>query len=212
MKAEFWRKRWQNNQIAFHEKDGNALLAAHVGALGLGADARIFLPFCGKTGDIPWLLGHGYRVAGAELVEDAVVQLFKDLGVTPEIERTGQLSRYSAERMDIFVGDFFDLSAASLGPVDAVYDRAALVALPADMRPRYAAHLATVTGRAPQLLISFEYDQAALDGPPFSVTGDEIARHYAVTHALKALDSVSIPGGLKKKAPAQETVWLLSPR
>jgi thiopurine S-methyltransferase len=172
----------------------------------------VFLPLCGKTRDIHWLLANGYRVAGAELSPLAVEQLFAELGVAPDIAEAGALSRYSTEGIDIFAGDIFALSRDRLGPVDAIYDRAALVAFADDMRGRYAAHLADIAGLASQLLISFDYDQSLLDGPPFSVTGEEIARLYRDMYDPVQLASVAVDGGLKGKCPAQETVWRLTPR
>jgi hypothetical protein len=130
MDASFWREKWARNQIAFHEAQVNPLLVAHFQRLALPAGSRIFVPLCGKTLDIPWLLARGHRVAGIELSEIAVQQLFRDLGVTPRLTVLGTITRYSAPGLDIFHGDIFDLSRDGLGAVDAVYDRAALVALP----------------------------------------------------------------------------------
>jgi len=212
MEAEFWHSKWQRNEIGFHNAEAHPLLVAHFAALSLPKGSRVFLPLCGKTRDIYWLLASGYRVAGAELSPIAVEQLFAELGTVPEVAEIGQLRRYSADGSDIFAGDIFALSRDVLGPVDAVYDRAALVALPKDMRGNYAAHLAEVTGRAPQLLISFDYDQTQLDGPPFSVPGEEIARLYRAAYEPMRLGSAPVAGGLKGKCPADETVWLLNPR
>jgi thiopurine S-methyltransferase len=99
-----------------------------------------------------------------------------------------------------------------LGPVEAVYDRAALVALPAEIRQRYAAHLMEITATAPQLLIGYEYDQALQAGPPFSVGREELHRHYGESYRLTLLASADVAGGLKGKCPAKEIVWLLSTR
>jgi len=99
-----------------------------------------------------------------------------------------------------------------LGPVDAVYDRAALVALPADVRQRYAAHLIEIIATAPQLLICYEYDQTLQAGPPFSVDREELHRHYRESYRLTLLDSADVAGGLKGKCPAKENVWLLNKR
>lgn len=209
MEANFWHSRWQAGQIGFHEGVVNGMLAAHLGALGLTEGARIFLPLCGKTRDIAWLLGQGYRVAGAELSEIAVGQLFEELGLTPVVVQNGHLRHYSAPGLDVFAGDIFALTAAALGPVQAVYDRAALVALPMTMRARYAEHLADITGRAPQLLITFEYDQDAMEGPPFSITEAEVARCYGADLSIERLSEAEVPGGLKGVCPAMEKALLL---
>jgi thiopurine S-methyltransferase len=208
--AAFWLSKWEANEIAFHEGRPNALLERHAAALALGDDARVFVPLCGKTRDIPWLLARGYRVAGAELSAIAVGQLFADLGVEPRVERAGPLMRYSAPGVDIFQGDLFDLSARALGAVDAIYDRAALVALPAPIRDRYTATLVDLTEAAPQLLICLEYDQAAMGGPPFSVTADEVRRLYGGTYDVNMLETGPLAGGLRGM-PTTQTAWLLRP-
>src|SRR5215831_11061782 len=167
MDARFWRQKWEQNEIAFHQSEVNPHLAAHFYKLSVAKGGRVFLPLCGKTLDIGWLLSQGYRVAGAELSRIAIEQLFMELGMQPEISGVGDVEQWSAYKIDIFVGDIFALSRQILGPVDAIYDRAALVALPENMRKRYAAHLTELTQKAPQLLISYEYDQRVMAGPPF---------------------------------------------
>jgi len=209
MDEQFWQRKWERNEIAFHEPAPNPLIVTHFGALSLPEGSRVFLPLCGKTLDIHWLLSQGFRVAGAELSPVAVDQLFAELGVTSDLTPEGKMTRYSAPGIDIFVGDIFNLSRAMLGPVDAVYDRAALIALPEPVRTRYAAHLMDITGRAPQLLVTLEYDESRMEGPPFSVTQAEISRHYAQNYDVRQLAGADVKGGLKGKAPATETVWLL---
>jgi thiopurine S-methyltransferase len=204
MEADFWHSRWENMQIGFHEGAVNRMLAAHLGVLALAPHARIFLPLCGKTRDIAWLLAQGYRVAGAELSEIAVRQLFEELGVTPEVTSHETLKRYAATGLDIFVGNMFDLTDDLLGPVDAVYDRAALVALPEGMRGQYTAHLARITGQAPQLLVTFEYDQSVMAGPPFSLSEAEVRAHYGNRYNVTLLAESEVPGGLKGICPARE--------
>ncbi len=212
MDAGFWHQRWEANEIGFHQSAGNALLAAHLDVLSLPEGSRIFMPLCGKSGDIGWLLARGHCIVGVELSKLAVDQLFGELGVEPQVTEAGGLLRYAAPRIDIFVGDIFDLTADLIGAVDAVYDRAALVALPAGMRGSYAAHVAAITGSAPQLLISFDYDQTLLDGPPFSVKAAELAQIYGPHYTLSLVASVPLEGGLKQVCAADETVWLLTAR
>jgi thiopurine S-methyltransferase len=210
MDGNFWNQKWERDEIAFHERAPNPLLLAYFHHLSLPDGSRLFLPLCGKSLDIHWLLSHGYRVAGAELSKLAVEQLFSELGLEPDITVIGSLGRYSADRIDIFVGDIFDLSNDLIGRIDAIYDRAALVALPEPMRARYAAHLIDITARAPQLLISYVYDQRLVNGPPFSVSPEEVGRRYQESYDLNLLARVEVKGGLKGRYPAAENVWLLT--
>jgi len=211
MEANFWHQRWERGEIGFHEGRANHFLVKHFEKLNLDKGARIFLPLCGKTIDISWLLSRGYRVVGVELSALAINELFNELGVQPEIVNTGSLDHYSAENIDIFVGDIFKLTSQILGSVNAIYDRAALVALPVDTRPEYTAHLVRLTDTAPQLLISFEYDQTVMPGPPFSVIGDEIQQLYASAYHIKPVENKKVEGNLKGVVEAEEFVWLLQP-
>lgn len=212
MDAEFWRAKWRDGQLGWHQPEAHPMLVRHLSALGLQEGARVFVPLCGKTLDIHWLLAAGLRVAGAELVEAAVEQLFAELGATPDVAAAGHLKRYSVEGLDVFVGDLFALDAATLGPVDAVYDRAALVALPPETRPRYAAHVAAITDAAPQLAVTFEYDQSRMDGPPFAVPEEEVRALYDAAYDVARLEAAELDGGLKGLSPASETAWRLTPR
>lgn len=209
MQADFWHQRWHNGQIGFHKTEVNPMLTAYFPRLQLTAGQRVFVPLCGKTLDIGWLLARGYRVAGVELNETAVQQLFAQLALTPEVAPCGPLQHYHAAGLDVFVGDLFDLSAATLGPIDGVYDRAALVALPDAMRDRYSAHLRAITQGAPQLLLCFEYDQRRMQGPPFSIAPAQVEQHYGTHYALTQLAHEPIDGGLKGQVEASEYAWLL---
>lgn len=211
MEHDFWHQRWENNQIGFHLPEANPLLVRYLSALDLNKGARIFLPLCGKTLDIAWLLAQGFRVAGAELSRIAVEDLFNHLNLTPTITTLGDITRFSAENLDLYVGDIFNLSPEMLGSVDAIYDRAALVALPEEMRKRYVAHLITLTQTAQQLLICFDYDQNLHAGPPFSVCTDQVVEYYQQHYATTLLATVEVNGGIKGKCRADEQVWYLKP-
>ena len=209
MDTNYWHQRWEKNELGFHESEANPLLVKYFNELSLTKGSRVFVPLCGKTLDIAWLLSNGFRVVGAELSETAITQLFAELGVAPNISVVGEVKQYSAKDIDIFVGDIFTVSSKTLGLVDAVYDRAALVALPKEMRHRYTAHLMEITHKATQLLITLTYDQNAMDGPPFSISDAEVNQHYRDSYYLTRLESTSVPDGLKGKCAAMENVWLL---
>lgn len=205
MQADFWHERWKTNAIGFHLDAVNPLLVEFIGELNLAPNQRIFLPLCGKTHDIAWLLAQGYRVVGIELSKLAITQLFESLGIEPQISKHGRFKLYSAKSLAIWQGDFFAFTASLLGNVDAVYDRAALVALPFEMRKDYTAHLRIISNGAPQLLICAEYDQTLRDGPPFSVSSDEVSAHYSLHYRIKNLYSTP----RDDEASGNNNVWLL---
>ncbi len=209
MEPHQWHEKWEKGDIAFHEGQPNSFLVKYFSRLGLQVGQRVFVPLCGKTRDIAWLQKAGCEIVGVELNESAVVGLFKDLSVVPRVVDLENVRLFSTKAIDIFVGDIFELSAEDLGQVDAVYDRAALVALPKNRRTVYTEHLKAITMVAPQLLITFQYDQTQMAGPPFSVTLQELDHHYSDCYNIQTLESQSLPGGLKG-IQATESVSLLS--
>jgi thiopurine S-methyltransferase len=209
MEANFWHSRWEENIIGFHLPQPNPKLVQFFSKLDLKKNNRILVPLCGKTIDIAWLLAQGMRVVGVELSPLAIEQLFSELKVTPIKSEQGNLIQYCAPQLDIFVGDIFEINLEILGHVDAVYDRAAIVALPDDLRERYAAQLIKIAPKANQLLISYEYDQSLIAGPPFSVTRQHIQTYYQSNYQITELARFNVEGGLKGLYPAQEAVWLL---
>ena len=189
MDAEFWHLRWQQGQIGFHEGAPNAFLVSHAGRLGT-PPRRIFVPLCGKTRDLAYLAGLGHRVVGVELSPLAAEAFFAESGAEPTRTREGAFERFAAGSIEILVGDFFALDAAVLGEVDAAYDRAALVALPPDLRARYAAHeVELLPSGAPILLVAFDYDQAKMQGPPFSVPETTVRALYGATCEVEPLET-----------------------
>lgn len=209
MQPGFWHDRWARQQIGFHEPAPNPLLLRHFDALGMAPAARLFLPLCGKTLDIDWLLSRGHQIAGCELSAVAAAALFERLQMAPAVEHFDALQRWRAPQLEIWVGDYFRLDPHVLGRVDGVYDRAALIAMPASMRVAYASQMTRLAADAPQMLVTLQYDQSLLDGPPFSVGEDELRTLYP-GRTLHRLARAAVDGGLKGKVPATETVWVLA--
>lgn len=208
MEASFWHDRWQSNNIqGFHLPAPNAALVKHWPTLKLAAGTRVFVPLCGKTLDLPWLASQGHRVAGAELSPLAVEQFYETLGVKPSVREAGKLKVYEAKGIEIFAGDLFDLTPAILGPIDAIYDRASMVALPPAMRERYTAQLLALGNGVPQLLVTYTYDTSVMDGPPFSIPNAEIEKRYSGRYKIDLLSSeaATLRGGV----PATEEVRAL---
>jgi thiopurine S-methyltransferase len=183
---EDWIARWREGRIAFHEDRPNALLERH--RARLAGCRRVFVPLCGRAEDLAFLAAHGHDVVGVELAEQAVREFFEQHALTPAVippagRSDGQdsaLVEYRAGSITLFAGDFFATTPEVLGLVDGLYDRAALVALPAELRPRYVAHLRTLLPPgAPGLVNTFEYDQQRVNGPPFAVLETELRALWA---------------------------------
>lgn len=185
MQHSFWHEKWKSNQIGFHLDETNKLLIKHWPSLGVPKGCTVFVPLCGKTLDLVWLRSEGYSVIGVELSEIALDELADSITETlglevtkTTLEQEGLTAKYEADGVLLYAGDFFALTRSILGDVTAVYDRAALVALPADMRVEYCHHLQEITQQAPQLIFSFDYDQNVMSGPPFSVPAVELHMNY----------------------------------
>ena len=216
MDPDFWLERWKTRQIGFHLPEANPLLVAHWPALGVGPETGVFVPLCGKTRDLQWLADRGHRVVGVELAASAAEAFFAESGVAAHAGTDASLPYLEAGNVRIYTGDFFALRAADVADCGAVYDRAALIALPPEMRARYATHLRALFGRVlPTLLITIDYDQERVAGPPFSVPLAEVERHFAshvrIEH-LAADPSPQVPPKLAEAGPVTEHVVALRPR
>ncbi|MDU9390899.1 thiopurine S-methyltransferase [Pseudomonas sp. zfem002] len=175
MQADFWLKRWECNQIGFHQNQVNPYLARYWPTLRIEPGSRVLVPLCGKSLDLAWLAGQGLRVLGVELSQRAVEDFFAEQQLQPERYQQGVFTCYRSEGVDIWCGDFFQLRAEDLADCVGLYDRAALIALPPPMRQRYAAQLNALLPQGCRgVLVTMDYDQAQLDGPPFSVADDEV--------------------------------------
>ena len=170
MDADFWHQRWNDGQIGFHQQRATPLLEKHWGALDLPSGGTVFVPLAGKSLDMDWLAARGHHVIGIELSQLAVQQFFAERNLLPTISTSHVGQHYTSGPIELICGDAFALDAATLADCAAVYDRAALIALPPAMRQRYANELyARLPSGCRGLLITLEYPQHEKDGPPFSV-------------------------------------------
>jgi len=192
MEADFWHTRWRNNQIGFHQRAVNRYLLKHWDSLGLAPAARVFVPLCGKSLDLVWLAERGHAVVGCELSEIAVASFFDEAGLTPRKTVDGPIERWRAASIEILLGDFFKLDQGLIGGFDAVYDRASLVAFPEAMRPAYVETLAGLMAPGTKmLLLTLEYPQHEMTGPPFSVPEAEVGALFDGVAELELLASMT---------------------
>ncbi len=193
MNPDFWHERWQANQIGFHQDEINPYLVRYWPELEIGMAGRVLVPLCGKTRDMIWLRDQGFSVVGIEVSPIAVEAFFAENNLTPAVTRRARHSRWEVDGLELLCGDFFVLDRGDIGEVVAVYDRAALIALPPDIRPRYTEHLAGLLGDATTgLLITLEYTQNEMSGPPFSVSGAEVQQLFADSFAIERLCSTDV--------------------
>jgi thiopurine S-methyltransferase len=192
MEKEFWLERWQLQEIGFHQDEVNPYLRQYWQELHAVRDGIVFVPLCGKSRDMLWLREQGHTVLGVELSPIAVHAFFEESGRIPQHAAGGRFDSCEADGFRILCGDFFDLRREDLANVSAVYDRASLIALPPDMRERYVRHLASILPPATQImLITVDYPQQEMQGPPFAVSAGEVAalyREHAEVRLLAQLD------------------------
>ncbi len=197
---QFWHEQWQLGQIGFHQAQVHPWLNQFWPLLGEGA-GQVFVPLCGKSLDMAWLRRQGHSILGIELSPIAVTEFFQELKLAPSIHSADGFDWYESNGFQLLCGDFFDLQPRHLDKIAAVYDRAALVALPPDLQARYAQHLLhLLSQRPPMLIITFEYDAAEMQGPPFPVSEARIHELFGVAYAiekLSATDALASQPGLK---------------
>ncbi|WP_115553395.1 MULTISPECIES: thiopurine S-methyltransferase [Xanthomonas] len=193
MDTDFWLQRWQDGQTGFHQDEVMPLLQKHWPALQLPLAARVLVPLCGKTLDLHWLAAQGHRVLGVELSPLAVTQFFDEANLQPQRHTSSAGEHFVAGPIEIICGDAFALDASILADCTAVYDRAALVALPAELRRRY---LETTYARLPAmcrgLLITLDYPQAEKAGPPFAVDAAEVQTLFQAQWQAQQLEQRDI--------------------
>lgn len=187
-----WHQRWDEDQIGFHRLEANPTLTDHWSKLGLESTTNVLVPLCGKTLDIHWLAQQGHPVTGIEFVEKAVAQFFQDWSKTPIRQTTGSGEKYSAEQIDIYQADFFNVKPDE-APFSAWYDRAALVALPPSLRPEYVEQLlALTTPDAKGLMVTFDYPKNEMQGPPFALSDKDVEEFFGHSFEIERLQFIDL--------------------
>jgi len=223
MEHSFWHQRWEENRIGFHLPETNACLQQYFSHLKIQSTDKVFVPLCGKSLDLIYLKQQGYQVLGNELSSIAVDAFFNEnnLSYTTELIQGSNLEAdktdlvtYRSEDIEIINGDFFALNKQHLNGISAVYDRASMVALPESKRKEYVKLLLNIIPHNVKiLLITLEYDQKLKQGPPFSVTEEEVYQCFQKDFSITLLDTQETPmkqrGEISKQLSMKEKVYLL---
>ena len=186
--SQFWIKAWNEGRTAFHQEEYHEKLIEYFPQLKPSEGQRVLVPLCGKSKDLLCLHELKLRVHGIELHEKAVESFFTENKLSPVTkERDQDFIHYTYKNIVISSGDFFKLNETN--SYDLVYDRAALVALPSDLRKKYTKVLKQLLKPGGKyLLIAYEYDQTKMEGPPFSVEESEVRKLYGDQFKIKLLE------------------------
>lgn len=203
MHKEYWQQRWQCNEIGFNQSQPNPLMQRYFPKLALKPGDCVFVPLCGKSIDMIWLAGQGYQVIGVELSGQACKAFFHENKIRFKVTEMNGFAVYKSDEITLFAGDFFKFDKHLFDKIDAVYDRAALIALPPEPRKLYSEQLAKLLEPDTKiLLITTSYDQREMQGPPFSVNEIEVNElfktNFGVTHVYSK-SVKDIPEHLKAK-------------
>ncbi len=195
MKKEFWLQKWETGDIRFHRDSAHPALSKYFSKTVSG---RVFVPFCGKSSDLTWFTDRGWHVIGSEFSSKACENYFNESGIPYTKLPSGQHIIYRSDHLEIWCGDHFELKPEIFKGVTAWYDRAALVALPAEMRLNYFKFIRDKFSEFNQtafqmLLVAIEYDQTKAEGPPFSVSQEEVRANLGQRLEIKLLERFQDP-------------------
>lgn len=186
MEHEFWHERWANKEIGFHEGTVNQYLHDHWPELVDKSDETVLVPLCGKAHDMWWLNDRGHPVIGVELSKVACKDFFEEAQEKAKVHPGEPFIKFTHGDLELWCGDFFQLVPEDLKHIRLVYDRAALIALPPHMRQTYVEHLTAIIPDGTRiLLITLDYDDGRIEGPPFNVSNDEVRKLYEEDYEIE---------------------------
>lgn len=208
MEPSFWHDKWDAKQIGFHLAQVNDLLIQHWPQLKLTSKSNVFVPLCGKSLDMCYLAEQGHNVLGCELSQAAVEQFYTENDLPYNLEPFDSVNQFSTEQVSILQGDLFSLTPDKFSHIDAFYDRAALIAWPQEMRIAYVEKIASlIPPKSIGLLITLDYPQEALKGPPFAVSNDWVQAHLSDHFEVELLSCDDVLAG-NQRFVSKGVPWL----
>ncbi|MDP6200060.1 MAG: thiopurine S-methyltransferase [Candidatus Poseidonia sp.] len=188
----FWHNRWETQQIGWHREVHNDLLTKHWDGIGASDGSNVLVPLCGKTLDMQWFAEQGHAVVGSEMVHQAIETFFDEHGLVPRCTKVGSHVHHVSQPYTILEGDFFEISEEAV-QADTWYDRAAMIAIPPDLREAYVEQLCKLTKEdAVGLLITFAYPPEEMDGPPFALHDEDVRRLFSEGFEVQCLETMDL--------------------
>ena len=179
MELSYWLSRWRKNKIGFHMPEGYPALEPHLKNIPLPKKKTVLVPLCGKSRDLLTLTRYFDKVIGVEISEKAIREFLQETGLKATEKSFADFKIFETEPITFWCGNFFKLPVRKINPVDLIYDKAALVALPPGRRPEYAEKLLTFCTNSTSILVHhFIYKQDEMPGPPFSVFEKELENYF----------------------------------
>ncbi|XP_059174982.1 probable thiopurine S-methyltransferase [Physella acuta] len=193
-RVEFWKDRWDDRHIGFHQADVHKMLSKHFTKLIPDGKAnKVFFPLCGKAVDMSWLASQGYNIVGVDGVKKALEEFFTDQGIEYSVEDVNhnghnfKLFKSKDGKIRLYCTDIFNFTPDIEGTFDAVWDRGALVALNREDVSGYVKNMKKLLSPNGRILMEvMEYDVSIMDGlegpskppPPHPMYEDQIKALY----------------------------------
>jgi len=187
-----WLDRWKKGTTGWHRSDINPQLIKHINQFVETRPQKIFVPLCGASLDMKYLIDQGFHVVGVELSPLAINRFFNENKIACKVSKVEDFDFYQGKNIDIYCGDFFKLKKDYFYDVSCVYDRAALIALNPDLQKKYARHLKEILPNSTKiLLLTMFYPQNEMEGPPYSVGDDKVEVLFSEFKEIKKISSVN---------------------
>jgi len=187
-----WLDRWKKGTTGWHRSDVNPQLIENINQLSEARTQKIFVPLCGASLDMKYLIDQGFNVVGVELSPLAIDRFFNENQIEYKVSKVEEFDLYQGKNIEIYCGDFFRLKKDYFYDVSCVYDRAALIALNPDLQKKYVRHLKDILPNSSKiLLLTMFYPQNEMEAPPFSVDDVGVEDLFSDSKEIKKISSAN---------------------
>jgi len=183
-----WLDRWKKGTTGWHRSDINPQLIENINQLSEARTQTIFVPLCGASLDMKYLINQGFHVVGVELSSLAIDRFFNENKIDYKVSKVESFDIYQGKNIEIYCGDFFKLKKEYFYDVSCVYDRAALIALNPELQKKYVRHLKEILpNNSKILLLTMFYPQNEMEAPPFSVGDNNVEELFSEFKEIKKI-------------------------
>ncbi|MRX28461.1 thiopurine S-methyltransferase [Kangiella sp. HZ709] len=190
MDYHFWDTCWQRASQPFHLSEAHPFLRRYLYLLD--NKEKLLLPLSGKSVDPIFLAQNNIHSTSIEFNPSAIDNFIIDSELSFKRKTFEQKKCYDFGDFDIWLADFFDIETKDIGKFSQVFDRAALVALPKELRDKYIKHLKSLLQpKATILMVTMDYEEGEMSGPPFYIAQNELTELFPES-SIRELDRISL--------------------